>query len=112
MVKAWPKPKLICDIKIFFRFTNFYKRFIKGFSKIVALLIIILKISHSASTRPSCTKLDKNGLHTGSGGGNEGIKNLLTFTKLAKSKKLDFAKAKLLGMDFLTFEAKKTLIYL
>ncbi len=41
-----------------------------------------------------------------------GIKNLSTVVKLAKSKKLDFAKAKPLWTDFLTSGAKKTFIHL
>lgn len=43
-VKDWLKPKSIRDIQVFIWFANFYKRFIQGFSKIAASLILILKI--------------------------------------------------------------------
>ena len=44
--------------------------------------------------------------------GDESIKNLLNIEKLAKFKKLDFAKTKLSEIDFLIFRAKKAFIYL
>lgn len=44
IVKAWLKPKLVRDIQMFLGFTNFYKCFIKDFSKIVVSLTSMLKI--------------------------------------------------------------------
>ena len=47
-IKKWPKLKSVQDIQVFIGFANFYWRFIFGFSKIVALLIIILKTTGSS----------------------------------------------------------------
>lgn len=46
-MRGWPKPKSVRDIQVFIRFTNFYKHFIQGFSKIATLLTLIMKISAS-----------------------------------------------------------------
>jgi hypothetical protein len=35
IIKKWPMPKCHRDIQVFLGFANFYKRFIKGFSRIV-----------------------------------------------------------------------------
>ena len=43
VVKNWPKPKSIQDIKVFLGFANFYWQFIQVFSKIVAPLSSMLK---------------------------------------------------------------------
>ena len=45
-VKTWPELKLVRDIQVFIGFTNFYQRFIQGFSKIAAPLTLMLKTSH------------------------------------------------------------------
>ena len=52
-VKNWPKPKLMRDIQVFLGFDNFYRRFIKRFSKIAGLLTSMLRTS-------SATKSSKN----------------------------------------------------
>ena len=44
-MKSWLEPKSERDIQVFIRFTNFYRHFIQGISKIVALLTLMLKIS-------------------------------------------------------------------
>ena len=41
-VREWPKPKSVMDIEVFLDFTNFYRMFIRNFSKIAAALISIL----------------------------------------------------------------------
>lgn len=86
----------------------------KDFNKIATSLTLILKTTPLASIRPSHTKPDKNRLDIdGSGGAGSGnIKNLSTVKKLTKFKKLDFAKVKSFGVDFLTFGVKKTFIHL
>ncbi len=76
---------------------------------IVTSLILMLKTTLSASARLGYTRLDKSGLSSNDISG-RGIKNLSTVEKLAKSKKLDFAKVKSSGADFLTFRAKKVFI--
>ena len=49
IVKKWPEPKSVWDIQIFFtNFINFYQRFIKGFNRIIAPLIAILKRTRSS----------------------------------------------------------------
>ena len=50
-VKAWPKPKSIRDIQVFLRFTNFYRRFIQGFNKIITPLTSMLKTTARISSR-------------------------------------------------------------
>ena len=34
-VKAWPPPENLRDVQVFLGFANFYRRFIKGYSKVV-----------------------------------------------------------------------------
>ena len=45
-VRKWPEPKSVQDIQVFLGFANFYRRFIKGFSRIAALLTSILKTTN------------------------------------------------------------------
>ena len=97
-VRACPEPQSICDIQVFLGFANFYRRFIKRFSRIAAPLTSMLKTSTpSAPARPGRTRVDENEADTDGGGGvgggriNDGIANLSTSTK------------KMTG--FLTFEA-------
>ena len=42
-VKKWLEPQSVRDIQVFIGFANFYRRFIKGFSRIAALLTAMLK---------------------------------------------------------------------
>ena len=42
-IKASAEPKSVRDIQVLLRFANFYRRFIKGFSKIAAPLTYMLK---------------------------------------------------------------------
>ena len=48
VVRKWPEPKSVRDIQVFLGFANFYCRFIKGFSKIVAPLTSMLKTTISS----------------------------------------------------------------
>jgi len=34
MVKSWPPPENVCDVRSFLGFANFYRRFIKNYSKV------------------------------------------------------------------------------
>ena len=43
IVKNWPKPKSVKNIKVFLGFANFYWRFIQNFSKIAWPLVLMLK---------------------------------------------------------------------
>ena len=58
IVKKWLKPKSVWDIQVFIGFVNFYQRFIKGFSRIVAPLIAMLKIIGSSVI--SASRVDDN----------------------------------------------------
>ncbi len=40
-VQDWPEPQSVRDIQVFLGFTNFYRRFIRNFSRIAALLTSI-----------------------------------------------------------------------
>ena len=50
-VKYWPKPQSVQDIQVFFEFTNFYCRFMQGFSQIAALLTSMLKTQGSTKCK-------------------------------------------------------------
>ena len=50
-VKNWLEPTSVRDIQVFIGFANFYRRFIRGFSRIAAPLTSLLKqLDHQ--TRP------------------------------------------------------------
>ena len=51
-VKNWPEPKSVRDVQVFMGFANFYRRFIRGFSKIAAPLTSMLKSNLVANTGP------------------------------------------------------------
>ena len=106
VVKDWPEPKSVCDIQVFLDFANFYWQFIQGFSKIVALLISILKTTRSPDkpapsrndgSRSASNKKDNNRLVFGKNDGNDevdgfgigrnGIKHAKKSGKLFKSGK-------------------------
>ena len=52
VIKKWPKSKSIQNIKVFLGFTNIYQQFIQSFSRIAALLILILKTTGSSDKPP------------------------------------------------------------
>ena len=43
IIKEWPTPKNISEVQLFLKFTNFYYRFIKKYSKIAASLTNLIK---------------------------------------------------------------------
>lgn len=59
-VKTWLELKLVRDILIFLGFPNFYLRFIKGYSRIVALLTLMLRITTSAASTSTYLKATYN----------------------------------------------------
>ena len=107
---------------MFLDFANFYKRFIKNFSRIVTSHILILQITSDEALRTQATKDERNeAISTGasgsgtSGGVGRSIKNLSIVTNLAKKSKLTKPKRSKLSNakansknDFLFFKAKKT----
>ncbi len=117
-VKDWPKLQSVKDIQIFLGFANFYRRFIKNFSNITALLTSILQTTDestsngSQSTLTNASKKNQGTLSGGDSGSVDGdIKNLSFVVKLAKSKKPNFTKANS-RTDFLTPGAKEAFIHL
>ena len=46
VVKKWPKPKSVRDIKVFLSFANLYWWFIQGFNRIAALFTSMLKMTN------------------------------------------------------------------
>ncbi len=114
---------------MFLSFANFYRRFIRNFSRIAAPLISILWTTGNDGLGAEASQHEENQDATGvAGGGRVGksIKNLSTAAKLTKSKKpkltkpkksdlikaQNFVKTNSFKTDFLTPEAKKVFIYL
>ena len=54
-VEALAKPKSVRDIQVFLGFANFYRRFIKGFSKIAAPLTSMLRTTAASPEGPQET---------------------------------------------------------
>ncbi len=115
---------------MFLGFTNFYKRFIKNFSRIAASLILILQTTGKNDLGAQANGYEENqdaiaSTGSASGSGVDGsIKNLSIIANLAKSKKSKSTKSKKSDLpkanfakvnsetDFLTLEAKKAFIHL
>ncbi len=126
VIKTWPKPQLVRDIQVFLGFANFYRKFIKNFSRIAAPLTSMLQTTGNNNLDIQADQNEKNqdALNNAGGtsdaGGGGSIKNLATAAKsvkskkpkLTKTKKSDFARANYSEMDFFISEAKKTFIYL
>ncbi len=124
-VKDWPEPQLVRDIQVFLGFANFYKRFIRNFSRIAAPLTLMLRTTNESTGNETQSTQAENQDASGAAGGATGggvgrsFENLSTVVKLAeskkpkltKSKKSDLAKANS-GTDFLTPKAKKAFIHL
>ncbi|CBF82237.1 hypothetical protein AN5254.2 [Aspergillus nidulans FGSC A4] len=53
-IAAWATPTCITDIQAFIRFANFYRRFIKDFSKIIAPLVNLTKKDVEFQWTPTC----------------------------------------------------------
>ncbi len=124
-VKIWPESQSVRDIQVFLGFANFYKRFIRNFSKIAASLTLILWITgnNDLDAQANGHKENQNTIAgasgTDDGGVGESIKNLSIVANLAKSKKSILTKSKKSdlpkanfakvnsGTNFHTPEAKK-----
>ncbi len=117
-VRDWPEPQSVRDIQVFLGFANFYRRFIRNFSRIAAPLTSILRTTNeSTREKTQSTQAIENeenqdvAAGIGSAGSGGSIKNLSTVVKSAKSKKPNFAKANF-RTDFLTPRAKEVFIHL
>ena len=64
-VKKWPKPQSVRDIQVFIGFANFYRHFIKGFSRIAAPLTAMLKTTGSSVA--SASRVDDDEVVGGGG---------------------------------------------
>ena len=87
-VKNWPKPMSVREIQMFIGFANFYRRFIRGFSRIAASLTSMLKTT--GSSEESAPRAFKAGndevVGGGSGRADETVVNSST-SKNEKSRK-------------------------
>jgi hypothetical protein len=43
IIQNWQIPSCLTDVQAFIRFSNFYRRFIRDFSKIIALMIVLTR---------------------------------------------------------------------
>ncbi len=116
MMKTWLDRQSVRDIQVFLGFANFYRRFIKNFGKIAALLTSILQITKKLTNiEPQSTQAKKQDIPNSVSGidsiGGD-IENLLSIVELAKSKKLNLTKSNSLKTNFLFLGAKKAFIYL
>ena len=87
-MKNWPEPMSVRDIQVFISFVNFYRRFIRGFSRIAAPLTSMLKtIGSYEESAPKAFRTDGDEVVGGDGGGiaNETVKNLSKSKKVEKS---------------------------
>ncbi len=129
-VRDWPEPQSVKDIQVFLGFANFYRRFIRNFSRIAAPLTSMLRttneLTEDETQSTQAENQDSPIVAGGAGGGGVGgsFENLLTAAKSAKSKKSKLTKPKKLDLpkaifarvnsrtDFLTPKAKKAFIHL
>ncbi len=124
-VRDWSEPQSVRDIQVFLGFVNFYRRFIRNFSRIATPLTSMLRTTNE-STRDETQSTqaenqDVSGAADRAGGGRVGgsFENLSIAVKSAKSKKPKLTKSKNSDLaransttDFLTPEAKKAFIHL
>ena len=69
-INAWPESQSIRDILVFLDFANFYRQFIKSFSRTTAPLTLMLKTTVPLITaQPVCIRANKNEFGRNDGGG-------------------------------------------
>ena len=78
-VRSWPKPKSVRDIQVFISFANFYRQFIRDFSRIATPLTSMLKTTRLSNLAPKELGADE----VVEGGGKNDDRNL---SKSKKSK--------------------------
>ena len=108
VVRKWPEPKSVRDIQVFLGFANFYRQFIKGFSKIAAPLTSMLKTTMSFQVLAANEVLGAKVLaanEVGSVGGNsdglsDGSKRVEPKTRRSESKKLAMSKKTVKKWEF------------
>ena len=109
-VKNWSEPTSIRDIQMFIGFSNFYWRFIQGFSRIAALLSLMLKTTGSSKKlAPKAFRADNDKIV--GDGDDETVMNLFKNEKSRKSMRMLNIGA--IGeLNFLTPKAKKAFNHL
>ncbi len=124
-VRDWPEPQSVRNIQMFLGFANFYRGFIRNFSRIAAPLISMFRTTNESTGDETQSTQAENqdalGAAVRAGGGGVGgrFENLSTAVKsakfkkpkLTKYKKSDLVKANS-GTDFLTPKVKKAFIHL
>ena len=104
--KKWPKPESVRDIKIFIDFINFYRYFIKGFSRIAVPPTAMLNTTGSSIT--SASRVDDDEVV----GIRDAVGRSDVSRKLAKSKSRTRSGNNLEKPKFLTSKAKKAFNHL
>ena len=112
-VKNWPEPTSVRDIQVFIGFANFYRRFIRGFSRIAAPLTSLLKTTGSSEeSAPKAFRADDDEVVGGGGGRANGtVVNLFKNEKSRKSMRVPNIEATR-EPNFLTPDAKKAFNHL
>ena len=112
-VKNWPKPTSVRDIQVFIGFANFYRRFIRGFSRIAAPLTSMLKTTGSSEESAPRAFRAGNDEVVGGGGG-RADETVVNSSKNEKSRKS--TRVPNIGAtgepNFLTPDAKKAFNHL
>ena len=83
VVRNWPELKSVRDIQVFIGFTNFYRRFIRGFSRIAASLTSMLKTTGLSGLAPRLGADDNEVV----GGGSKADDKNLSKSKKSKNVK-------------------------
>ncbi len=104
---------------MFLDFINLYRKFIKNFNEVAALLTLVLQTNNksignkSQNTLANASKKNQDTSSDISHRNIDGdIKNLLSVIKSVKSKNENFVKVNSFKTEFLTRKAKKIFIYL
>ena len=108
-VEQWSQPKLVRDIQVFLGFTNFYWRFILGFSRITAPLTLMLKTTENIRFIVNLKKTE------GKIGGDSIVGNIVdggeATNSIKRKNQAKIIKSKILvkskNHDFLKFRTKK-----
>ncbi len=48
-VRDWPEPQSVRDVQVFLGFANFYRRFIRNFSRIATPLTLMLRTTNKST---------------------------------------------------------------
>lgn len=85
-VRNWLESKSVRNIQVFLGFSNFYRRFVQGFSKIAGLLTSMLRTAPTKTTEYSLASVDA-AEEDGVGDGESGNGAVENFGEVPKSYK-------------------------